>query len=56
MIAAVGFWTAFIGSWLLPDDSPGVLVAFVVGGALITVAWIGLGIALIRRTREVRDR
>ena len=52
VIGAVGFWISFIGSWLLPNDSPGVVVAFVVGGALITVGWVGLGIALIRRRRR----
>lgn len=52
MIGAVGFWIAFLGSWLLPNDSPGVAVAFVVGGALIAVCWVGLGVALIRRRRR----
>jgi hypothetical protein len=52
MIGAVGFWISFIGSWLLPNDTPGVVVAFVVGGALIAVGWVGLGVAMIRRRRR----
>lgn len=54
MIGAAGCWISVIGAWLLPHDSPGVLVAFVVGGALITLAWVGLAIALIRRHQAIR--
>lgn len=52
LLVAAGFWIAFFGAWLLPENSPGVVVTFVLGGGLVLLGWIGIAVELLRAPRD----
>ncbi len=51
MTVVAGFWLAFFASWLLPDDSLGITIAFIAGGILVCLGLIALAVTLIRQRR-----